>query len=64
MAFLKKAAAKFLAMFKQNSANDHFRDDFVKRARANAAGGDPHNGFGTGIRGPKNDWGMNGRSGW
>ncbi|HDR9757828.1 TPA: hypothetical protein QDC44_001951 [Burkholderia cepacia ATCC 25416] len=64
MAFLKRAAAKFLAIFKQASADDDFREDYVNRARANAAGGDQHNGFGAGIRGPNNDWGMNGRSGW
>ncbi|MBN3506368.1 hypothetical protein [Burkholderia cenocepacia] len=64
MAFLKRAAAKLLAMLRQNPAADQFREDYMKRARANAAGGDRHNGYGAGIRGPKNDWGMNGRSGW
>ncbi|WP_124551490.1 hypothetical protein [Burkholderia sp. Bp9015] len=64
MAFFKKFAAKFVAMFKKHPTKDNFRKDYMKRARANAAGGDRHNGYGAGIRGPKNDWGMNGRSGW
>ncbi|EML1599314.1 hypothetical protein L0Y81_29855 (plasmid) [Burkholderia multivorans] len=64
MAFLKRAAVKLLALLKRVSADDDFREDYVARARRNSAGGDPHNGFGIGSRGPNNDWGMNSRSGW
>ncbi|WP_152988816.1 MULTISPECIES: hypothetical protein [Burkholderia] len=64
MAIFKEMAAKFLERLKGIPIIDVDDDDYVGRTDTGAAGGDSHNGFGLGGRGPNNDWGMNGRSGW
>ncbi|MPV65588.1 hypothetical protein [Burkholderia sp. BE17] len=64
MALFKEMAAKFLELLKRIPIAEDDDDDYVGRTDVGGAGGDSHNGFGLGGRGPDNDWGMSGRSGW